>query len=109
MYLAFKINQNHIAETLCVNRYKPERLCSGKCILQQRLQVEDEKGRKEIPQKFKDRIEASYYWDELGFALENAADLPVEQKKIFTCLIPFTAAAVKGVFRPPNKRAAMLS
>ncbi|MFN4080834.1 MAG: hypothetical protein ACK4NS_08025 [Saprospiraceae bacterium] len=109
VYLSFKINQDQIARTLCVNRFKPEKLCSGKCVLQQRLQVEDRKDDKELPQKLKDRIEASYCLDELILALPDAACLTVGQAKIFAYPIPFTVAFVKGVFRPPNSMASLWS
>lgn len=107
--LAFKINQDQIARTLCVNRYKPVTLCSGKCVLQQRLRTEDEKGCKELPQKLKDRLEASCYLGELSFEFENTADFPPNQAKNFAYQTPFTVAVVNGVFRPPNRAAAFSS
>jgi hypothetical protein len=37
---SFKINQDYIANYLCINRDKPELECKGKCVLMQRMQQE---------------------------------------------------------------------
>ncbi len=37
----FYINQDTIAQTLCINRYRPELLCCGKCQLTKRLRQDN--------------------------------------------------------------------
>lgn len=47
---AFKLNQEYIAKNLCVNRYRPELKCHGKCFLMQKLQeLEKEEQSKAAP------------------------------------------------------------
>ena len=37
MWASFKVNQDFIAKTLCVNQDQPEKMCSGKCYLTQKI------------------------------------------------------------------------
>lgn len=37
VWSSFKLNQDFIAKTLCINRDKPEKMCSGKCQLTQKI------------------------------------------------------------------------
>lgn len=39
IYVAFKINQNYIAQNRCVNIDKPELECHGKCVLEKELKA----------------------------------------------------------------------
>ena len=43
MFTSFKLNQNYIAATLCVNKNKPQLHCEGKCYLTKKLKQADEK------------------------------------------------------------------
>ena len=57
--LDFYLNQELIASTLCINRDKPELLCSGKCVLNTMLEKSEESEKQQIPASQKDKIE---YW-----------------------------------------------
>jgi hypothetical protein len=47
---AFKLNQEYIAKNLCVNRYRPELKCHGKCFLMQKMrEIEKEEQNKATP------------------------------------------------------------
>lgn len=37
IYITFKINQDYIAQELCINLDKPEVMCQGKCFLDDQL------------------------------------------------------------------------
>ncbi len=46
--VAFAVDQDRIAATLCVNRDRPEMKCNGKCVLSERMEAhqhEHEEGR----------------------------------------------------------------
>ena len=57
--LDFYLNQELIANTLCINRDKPELLCSGKCVLNTMLEKSEESEKQQIPTSQKYKIE---YW-----------------------------------------------
>lgn len=53
--IEFYINQDIIAKTLCINKEKPELLCSGKCVLNTSLQKAEKNENEQSPVSQKDR------------------------------------------------------
>ncbi len=50
IWVGFKLNQNFIARTLCVNRNKPEMHCNGKCFLAKKIaEAKERNASKEAP------------------------------------------------------------
>lgn len=43
-WASFKVNQDFIAKTLCINRDKPEKKCNGKCQLTKKIAESKEDG-----------------------------------------------------------------
>lgn len=102
IFFSFKINQDYIAKVLCINRDKPELHCNGKCVLMQRIKAEEEKEKKEIPQKLKEQKGGLYCLDNFSWLMQHPGDWADKQKHAFPHQTPFTSAFVKGIFRPPK-------
>lgn len=74
----FIINQDYIAEFLCINTDKPELACNGKCYLMQMLEEQENEKRQNLPP-----IDLSEY--PIGFvnitfiALKNASEIPITE------------------------------
>jgi hypothetical protein len=49
MLAAFKINQEYIAKSLCINQDKPEMHCKGKCYLKKKISENKEKDQGKAP------------------------------------------------------------
>ena len=49
IYLSFKLNQDYIAEFLCIEKDNPESTCQGCCQLKNKLE-EHEKQKQDLPQ-----------------------------------------------------------
>lgn len=47
VYLSFKINQIYIANTLCINKAKPQLHCNGKCYLAKKLRQAEQQEQKQ--------------------------------------------------------------
>src|SRR5690606_3619645 len=45
----YVINQDYIAEYLCINKDKPEMDCNGKCYLMQKIQKENDEKKQNLP------------------------------------------------------------
>ncbi len=45
----YVVNQDYIAEFLCINKEKPELSCNGKCYLMQKLNEQNEEKRQNLP------------------------------------------------------------
>ena len=46
-FIEYELNQDYIAEFLCINKSKPELNCKGKCYLMQKLQKAQEESEEE--------------------------------------------------------------
>lgn len=102
IFISFKIDQDYIAKTLCINRDKPEMLCSGKCVLKQRIKAEEENERKEIPQKCKAQKEVFYYLNNFNWQIEPGSDRKSKAKKTYSHQNLCASAFLQSIFQPPD-------
>lgn len=56
----FSINQDFIAEVLCINKDKPVLACNGKCYLSKKLKEQEEKEKEQVPSSLKEKSEIVY-------------------------------------------------
>lgn len=99
---AFKLNQTYIAQTLCTNRNKPEMLCSGKCVLTERLKADDGAKGQQLPQKVKAQEDAVYCFEipDGSPVAHHASPAEHQLPTYFHC--PYASTFVRGIFHPPN-------
>ncbi len=102
--IQFYINQEHIAQTMCVNRNKPEVLCSGKCVLNNMMEASEESEKQQIPSSQKDKIE---YWI-VSFPNDNIPENRVQLLKLqntlkFNYIEIFGSVHLKEVVQPPEQ------
>jgi len=53
----FEINQDFIAQVLCIKKDEPMTVCNGKCFLTNQLKNQDEKEQQQAPSTLKQKIE----------------------------------------------------
>ncbi len=100
--LRFKLNQEHIAETLCINLDEPETLCSGKCYLFSQLKQED-KREKETPfASLRGKAESGFFALEPLPPLFPAWEFGPVQKAFFREALPYTYLFIFEILRPPR-------
>jgi hypothetical protein len=68
----------------------------------QRMKAEEEKEKKEIPQKLKAQKEVLFCIDKFDWHIERQKDGTGKTENTFSHQTPFTSAFVKDIFRPPN-------
>ena len=100
--LSFKINQEYIAKVLCINRFKPEMTCNGKCVLMQRIKAAEEKEKKATPLTLKEQKELVYCLEKLAGPIVRLTAFENSRKKTFFFLMHYANAFVRDIFRPPN-------
>lgn len=103
--ISFKLNQDYIAQNLCVNRNKPEMHCCGKCVLNKNLKA-DEGGngaqKKQLPSGVREQKELLYYF-QAADSLVAASGLNLyAADAVFSYQPPVAATFVRGIFHPPN-------
>lgn len=100
--ISFRINQEYIAKVLCVNRNKPEVLCSGKCILTKQLKADEGQTGKSLPQKSKEQQETTYCFEVLQWLLDKPEKSAAVQKHPTFYQHPHASAFAMSVFHPPD-------
>lgn len=99
IYVNFKINQTRIAETLCINKNKPELNCNGCCQLKKELK--EQKEREEQKEDFvfpeKTIVYTNLNWTvSIGY-YPTINILKFAQKESF-----YIQNGVHGIFHPPQ-------
>lgn len=96
----FKINQDYIAEVLCINKDEPKTGCGGKCYLSSQLKKQEEKEHEQVPLNSSDKIEILFVKE---FMPEMNIQINVEdQKKRTHYLNKYTFQYLDQIFHPPQ-------
>lgn len=100
--IGFKINQDFIAEVLCINREKPMTMCNGKCYLSEQLKKAEEQEEKQTPANKKERLEVVYYYAKSSFDFLFYTNC-LASKLNPACVDEFyTSFFIDDIFRPPK-------
>ncbi|UTW62327.1 hypothetical protein KFE98_20365 [bacterium SCSIO 12741] len=99
-FVDFKINQDYIAEVLCINRNEPITMCYGQCYLVDQLEYQQTPDDFPIPSKEKEARDLIY----LGlFSDQRFSEIQINPKNTFLTLAPSCLAGHLGqLFRPPQ-------
>ncbi|WP_430972909.1 hypothetical protein [Sunxiuqinia rutila] len=101
IYFSFKINQDYIAEFLCIEKDIPDSSCQGCCQLKNKLE-EHEKQKQEAPQSENKKYEIQLFTDDSGIKQEQFPTVEI---------IGYQIVYTKGVllayslFHPPKDQA----
>ena len=99
--VSFKLNQERIAETLCVQKDIPENACQGNCQLMKRLKKADQAEQQQAP--FALKIKAEVLFCHQPANLEIQADFPRDNESENALYHRSHAiTAVDDIFHPPK-------
>lgn len=102
IYVNFKINQNFIAEVLCINKDKPMSTCNGKCYLSKQLKEQQEQDEKQTPKERNERVEI-LFCDNLQISYSISRCIFLEKKiPLPRHLVLNTQEFIDDVFHPPQ-------
>ena len=96
-FVEFAINQDYIAEFLCINKDKPEMACGGKCHLMKQL----EKQEKEEPKQLRIAFEEYPIGFVKVYQKDSNTDLIFLSKKILNQQQNYSYLYTSQVFHPP--------
>jgi len=96
----YVINQDYIAEYLCINKDKPEMHCNGKCYLMEMLADENQEKKQNLP-----AIDLREY--PIGFVqvlhLPAQVELSVSTTRTTTYIEQYSYLFNHTLFHPPNR------
>lgn len=98
----FKINQDFIANILCINRKKPKSTCNGKCYLSEQLKKVEGQEEKQAPTNKKEQLEVIYFCSKSSFNFFFFTDCFASKLNV-TCVDNLHASSfISDIFRPPK-------
>jgi len=98
VWVGFKLNQDYIAQNLCVNRFNPGMHCNGKCYFMQKLKQAAQKEKSTENQTQKNRSLESFFISkaDIKFYCHVLQVIPIPSHKI---ALPIVAIPI---FQPPR-------
>ena len=97
----FKINQDFIAEVLCINKEEPMTVCNGKCYLSSQLKKGIEQEEKQAPPAKKETLNLVYCIPKLSVFISDLSPLDFLELKPFLKADFYGEGFLTSIFRPP--------
>ena len=98
----FKINQDFIAEVLCINKEQPIAVCYGQCYLSDRLKEAGDQEEKQLPGSKKTHSEINYYYANDAPGLSHAVSDYASKLNPVCDDVILLSSFVSDIFRPPK-------
>ncbi len=95
----YLINQDYIAEFLCINKDKPELECNGKCYLAEQLKKASEEKEKNLPAIAMEEYPIGII---LLTSFQTIETTETPQKANFHYTNSYTFSYLNSVFHPPS-------
>jgi len=101
IYLSFKLNQNYIANNLCIKKDEPANSCCGKCVLKKQLAESQKKENEgENPSSEKKLMPLIFVCSQLQNSSNNP-EITLDYKFKISASI-FKRLLTSGIFHPPR-------
>ncbi len=102
IYVSFKINQERIAKTLCVQKEIKNNCCKGKCHLEKQLKEADTQEQKQIPTLLKEKLEVLYCQSFPKNSLLKVQFKSSKEKLIGFYHVSYSSSYIGEIFKPPK-------
>jgi hypothetical protein len=97
----FKLNQDFIAKTLCINRDKPEKKCNGKCQLTKKIAESKDDSPSQAPVPEPDEQKQVLSFNEI-LLLQIMSARTSDSKPLFAALTFTAQTCAIDIFQPPR-------
>lgn len=101
-YASFLINQDFIANTLCINRDKPVMRCNGKCHLSKLIKENQEEQNDSPNNTVKEKEATVVFLPEICQSLIFNINKTERRQPVFFYKNIFSSSYLKEVFHPPQ-------
>ena len=98
----FKINQDFIAEILCINRDKPILTCNGKCYLSQQLKKAEDQEEKQAPLTKMEKLELLYCFSKEPSHLLTHTTNYLSKPNLVRKNLFYSFSFMSTIFHPPK-------
>ncbi len=98
--IGFKLNQAYIEKNLCQNRFDKIPLCKGSCVLEKKLNDNEQK-QNQLP-NLKLKVITLFHINYLVYSSKNIRSILVSDKQYKTESSVVVSCPRSSLFRPPN-------
>lgn len=102
IFVSFKINQEKIAETLCVQKEVKNNTCQGQCHLRKQLDKAEEEEKKQAPSSQKDKYEVLYCYSSKLFDFLRTPQIYTTNAKVVYHTDFSLSTFISDIFHPPK-------
>ncbi|BDS15095.1 hypothetical protein AsAng_0058790 [Aureispira anguillae] len=105
VYVAFKWNQNFIAETLCENKTRPQLKCDGKCYLKKQISKQQKEEKSPLHSKKGQSFDYFVLQEKVWFSALNCQPIKIvnsAKKVCYSYLDLLSRLLVVKLLRPPS-------
>ena len=102
IYANFKINQDFISKVLCINKEKPKSTCNGKCYLSKKLEEQEKREEKQLPNERSERAEILFCSDNSSKPLSKNVFSQKKNKITIKNSFILSNEFVDSIFQPPQ-------
>lgn len=102
VYLGFKLNQQYVAQHLCVNRYKPGLHCNGHCYFMQKIKQAEDNEKKQTAKNSSVRLEISFFEEPFRMSFLGPVLLENDKIRFPNFNYQYTSQYLDSIFRPPK-------
>jgi len=99
VYVSFKINQNEIAKTICIQRKVANNTCNGRCELRKSLKKFEDNERK-MDHNLKEKIDLVYIQNYLETTISSRKNME-SRKSLFSNFTKKPISVSNTTFHPP--------
>ncbi|TWI94811.1 hypothetical protein JN11_04592 [Mucilaginibacter frigoritolerans] len=102
VYMGFKLNQQYIAQNLCINRFKPSIHCNGHCYFMRKIRQAEENEKKQSTKGNSGRVEISFFQEpfSISFIEPIISDKAATSFRFF--VYRYISQYLNSIFRPPK-------
>jgi len=102
VYMGFKLNQEYIAQNLCVNRFKPSLHCNGHCYFMQKLKQAEDNQKKQSAKGNSVRVEVSFFQEPFSISFIEPKVIDNVAISLQTFAYRYSSHYLDTIFRPPK-------
>jgi hypothetical protein len=102
VYVGFKLNQQYIAQNLCINRFKPSLHCNGKCYFMRKIKQAEDNEKKQAAKGSSGRMEIPFFQEPFSISFLEPTMAEKAAISIQTFAYAYSSQYLNSIFRPPK-------
>jgi hypothetical protein len=100
--ISFEMNQEKIAQTMCVNKDKPWMHCNGRCYLMNKVKQAEENEKKQATKDFRSALQLVWLINPSSIQANTLQQNPSSKRELSHYRYTYSNQYNASIFRPPK-------